>query len=224
CRRRRLMPVEWTPHPVFPVPSPEQLRAMPLEAVETVWREREKAIRLEQEDPYRYGVELGHWEETGEYLASYDELLILGGNRSGKTEWAAKAVVKACVENPNTLIWAISQNSDISIEVQQRAVYKYIPAEWKTLGKEKNGKGNVSFSWKTGFTKNRVVFPNGSEIVFRHYSQYEKDPTSFESGKVGAPPLQKLNYPNVGIWGDELIPYELLQTLRKRLATNNAKI
>src|SRR5690606_24328600 len=82
----------------------------------------------------------------------------------------------------------------------------------------------VSFSWKTGFTKNRVVFPNGSEIVFRHYSQYEKDPTSFESGKVGAPPLQKLNYPNVGIWGDELIPYELLQTLRKRLATNNAKI
>ena len=55
------------------------------------WESREGAIEREQDDPYRYGTELPHWKVADEQLADHSELLILGGNRSGKSEYCAKA-------------------------------------------------------------------------------------------------------------------------------------
>ena len=55
-------------------------------------------IYREQTDPYRYGYEPDHWKAAEEILKENDELLISGGNRSSKTEFAAKYCVKRWME------------------------------------------------------------------------------------------------------------------------------
>ena len=55
-------------------------------------------IYREQADPFRYGYEPDHWKAAEEFLKENDELLISGGNRSSKTEFAAKYCVKRLME------------------------------------------------------------------------------------------------------------------------------
>ena len=81
-----------------------------------------------------FGAELPHWKLADQQLKDHGELLILGGNRSGKTEYAAKRVVQALCANPNSIIWCFTATSQNSIAHQQAAVYRYLPNEYKTLG------------------------------------------------------------------------------------------
>lgn len=60
--------------------------------------DRGMEIYLEETDPYRGGFEPKHWKHADDILEENDELLISGGNRSGKTEFCAKWVVKLAKE------------------------------------------------------------------------------------------------------------------------------
>lgn len=214
--------VVWTEHPVYPVPTPEQAEAMSPEDLQRIWEQRELAVRLERDDPYQYGLELEVWKSADWLLESDEvtELVIMGGNRAGKSEYAAKRVVKAAVENPNAMIWCFQTNQQNSIEMQQKLVYKYLPKHLKGL--KKKGKGgdptNISWSAKTGFSLNKLVFPNGSVISFRNYMQ---DTDTIQGGEVGSLMAQ---WVNLGIWADELIPQTFVKELRSRMATRNAKM
>jgi hypothetical protein len=61
-------------------------------------KEREQRIFLasdnEGADPFRYGFRLPAWAEAEQLLATHKDLLVLGGNRSSKSEWAATKVVE----------------------------------------------------------------------------------------------------------------------------------
>lgn len=217
--------LKWSPHPVLQVPSREQLLWLAEnhgeKSVIQLYKDREQAIINEKLDPYRFGYEPPNWKKADEHLAACNEILLLGGNRAAKTTYAAKRVIQSALANPRATIWCFSQNQETSVAVQQERVFTYLPAEFKTMGKQKYGYGNISFSLKNGFSGNKLVFPNGSQIVFFTYTQFTKDPSSFEGGEVGsAAPTGE----NIGIWGDELIPYSLVQTLRFRMATRNAKM
>lgn len=178
------------------------------------------AIANAEKDPFRYGFELPHWKSVDETLAKDDEALILGGNRSGKTEYSARAVVKAAVENPDSEIFCFAQNAKVSIRQQQRAVWRYLPAEYK---RKINGQvTNISYTKKNGFTDGSFILPNGSQVIFLTYSQFQQDDTILEGAELGSLDPKWIN---IGAWLDEYLGGPaLIDTLRNRLATRDAKL
>ena len=215
--------MKWTPHPVMPILSDaEQLSLVERlgedEAARVVydaWNAREEAITLEKEDPYRNGWEPDHWATADRELRTHGEILVMGGNRAGKSEWAAKRVVQSLVENPGTIIWCLTETSANSIQFQQKFVYKYLPKEYKHLGRGKVG--YCVYSLRNGFTSAKFSLPNRSECIFRNWSQ---DIATIEGGEIGSPGQEPEGDTfNVGFWADELIPLSWLQTLRYRCLT-----
>lgn len=208
------MSLHWTPHPVLKVPTKEQQVAMGAEKLLEYWTTRERAIENEQDDPFRYGTEFDHWKKADEQLRDNAELLTLGGNRSGKTEWASKRVVQALVANPGMIIWCFTATSQNSIAHQQSAVHKYLPKEFKNLGRSRTY--YVSFSQKNGYTSSSFILPNKSMCVFRNWSQNIE---TIEGGEIGSPQDPVDGTHNIGCWFDEEVPLNFLSTVRYRCLT-----
>jgi len=211
----------WTNHPLLPTLSNKEMVQMDEKTILDFHRTREDAIAKEKEDPYRYGYEPDNWKLFDEQLESHQEILLMGGNRAGKTELMAKRVVQCVCENPNTIVWCLTENMQNSIQVQQKAIYKYLPKEYKNLGRGKVG--YCVFSLRNGFTAGKFSLPNGSQVVFRNWSQ---DITTIEGGEIGVPTWENgvaQGTHNIGFWADELIPLSWLETLRFRLVTRGAK-
>lgn len=213
-------------HPVFPTPNEEQRRQMVAnvgtEQVMRMFLAREQRIRAEQEDPYRYGSELTAWPDADELLGRFNEILVLGGNRAGKTEWAAKRVAQAFVgmdlvgTTPNWIkersqkrglnIWCLHTTHMTSVAMQQNVFHKYLPKELKEA--KRSPQIQLSWSQKNGFTDNTAVY-NKNQIWFLNYSQ---DIKVVEGGEVDI------------VWCDELVPQDWLETLRYRLVTRSGKL
>jgi len=119
--------LEWTKHPILPIPTDEEIAEMEPDELLAIHEVREQAIRDAQDDPYRYGFRLPHWERAEEQLKEVDEILASGGNRSGKTAWGSFCVVKAAIENPKSIIMCFAQTSEVSVRQQQSAVYQWLP-------------------------------------------------------------------------------------------------
>ena len=215
------MSLNWERHEVLKPPTDEELAVMAPEDVLKLHEVYHSAIANSRRDPYRYGWKLPHWRDAEELLSTHSELLVSGGNRSGKTSWAAHAVVKAAVENPQSVIMCFAQNADVSIRQQQSAVYDALPEEYrvKVLGTEEN----VSYTRKNGFSKSSLILPGSkSSIIFKTYAQFLNNDTILEGAELGCRDPQWIN---IGAWCDEyLIGPELLATLRFRLATRNSKL
>ena len=210
--------MQWTPHPALPVPSESEMMSMGSERLLAYFNKREEAIANEKADPYRYGFELEPWARADEQLRKHQEILVMGGNRAGKSEWAAKRVVESLTRNPGTIIWCLTETSANSIQFQQKMIFKYLAKEHKSLGRGKVG--YVMYSLRNGFTASKFSLPNGSECVFRHWSQ---DISTIEGGEIGCPGSPAGGSHNVGFWADELIPLSWLETIRYRCVTRNAK-
>lgn len=179
-----------------------------------------EAIANSNKDPYRYGFVLPHWQHADAQIQKFGTLLLLGANRSGKTSYAARAVVKAATENEGALIYCFAQNNEISITVQQAAVYNYLPAELKQ--KQLGDVANISYSIANGFSSNKLVLPNKSQIIFKTYSQYQQDNSILEGMELGA---REPKWANIGAWCDEYLRgMEMLDRLYLRLATRGAKL
>ena len=118
------MALNWTPHPVLKIPPREEQGALGAENLLKLWERREEAIEFELDDPFRYGYEPEYWNRADRELSSHEEILIMGGNRSGKSEMAAKRVVECLVNNPSTIIWCLTETSANSIQFQQKMIYK----------------------------------------------------------------------------------------------------
>lgn len=196
------------PHPVIPVPTLEDIRALvEMHGLEETARRlqlREDKIRAEKMDPYRHGYEPPHWKEADELLLNHRDMLVMGGNRAGKTEWAAKRAVNLLVANKDMRVWCLHTTEKSSIQMQQSVIFKYLPAEWKTLRKTKIT--NVAYTQKNGFSEGSFVLPNKSQCFFMNYAQ-KRD--VIEGGEVDL------------VWCDELVPLDWLETLRYRLVTRN---
>ena len=180
-----------------------------------------EAIQNAENDPFRYGFRLPHWEKAEVQMSEVSEILSLGGNRSGKTAFGAFCVVRAAVENPMSEIMCFAQTSEVSVRQQQRAVWEWLPAGMRK--KQTTAGAYVSYTRKNGFTDSSLILPNGSQIIFKTYSQYQNNPTILEGAELGC---KEPKWHNIGVWLDEyLIGPELITTLRiGRLATRNAKM
>jgi len=182
--------------------------------------DREATLKLSEEDPYNHGFSLEHWVYAEEMLHKSLSVMCLGGNRSGKTEWGARAVVKAACENEGSIIVCFAQDEDASIRIQQAAVYRNLPPEFKKNSKTEGE--YINYKAKTGFSGSSLILPNGSQILFHKYSQFIANRAKFEGLELGS---KSPVWHNIGLWMDEYLEDgDLVDTMRFRLATRNAKM
>lgn len=202
-----------TPHPVVAAPAAAQVVALlrqpdgKAKLIQLV-DERRKLIERMKKHPLRAGWKPKCWEDANELIERYRRLLVLGGNRSTKTEYAAWRVVDKMVAKPKQEWAFFHSSSDSSIRLQQPRIYKYLPPEWRDLGKVGNAI-NVSYTIKNGFSDNVFILPNGSRGYFFNYLQ---DPRVLEG------------YEFDGAWCDELVPLEFIEALDFRLTTRKGEL
>lgn len=194
--------VKILPHPVYPLPTFEDSQADPA-AVEAYLLKRNELIESEIHDPWRYGYRPKVWELVeAELRDGQREILITGGNRASKSEYAGRKAVEILMGKENARVWCLQTTEPNSVEMQQPICWRYIPPELKGL--KKGTVVNISYTQKNGFSENKFILPNGSECIFRNYAQ---DITVVEGGDCDL------------IWADELIPLNWIETLRYRLVT-----
>jgi hypothetical protein len=195
-----------TPHPVMALDY-ELLEKLGPEDGWKYLKTREELIAREASDPFRYGYIPPVWKRASDLLEKHREILVMGGNRSGKTEWAAKEVIKTMYSKPGAVVWCFQTTAPNSIELQQPRIWKYMPPEWRNA--RKGQVTNITYSVKGGFTEAKFVAPNQAVCIFRNYAQ---DPSTIEGGEIDM------------AWADELVPLEVLETLRFRLVDRNGKL
>ena len=197
-----------TPHPVLPAPDEEMIEAVLKqpngeELLASYIIDREETIRRENDDPFNFGYEPENWRDADDLLAEYDELLINGGNRAGKSCYAAKRVVQMAVRIPNARIWCLHTTSMSSVQMQHPLIHQYLPLEWKSA--KKGRVTNILYSQKNGFGNNTFIGPNGSQVTFLNFAQEKR---VIEGGEVDM------------VWIDEgFDELDWIETLRYRLIT-----
>jgi len=210
----------WSPHKLLEIPTDEELSLLDPEDLIEIHKLREEAIRNEARDKYRFGFKFENWRKLEEQLATHSEALVSGGNRSSKTQVGAYFTVKAALENPKSTIFCFAQNAEVSVRQQQSAVYDWLPEELKS--KQTSAGAYISYSAKNGFTDASFIVPNGSQIIFKYYSQFANNPTILEGAELGS---HAPEWVNIGAWLDEYLGSpDLIDTLRFRLATRNSKM
>lgn len=204
-----------TPHPIITLPGDDWFRevlALPdgEERVSTMLEEREKRIRLMKEYPLKYGYDTPFWGEIQELWKENDEVCVLGGNRGGKSEFAAKWVVELLMSKPGAIVACFHSTQQSSINQQQEYIYRYLPPEWRRLKRlPGDNVTNISYTKANGFTNQKLILPNGSMCLFFYYAQ---DPDVLEGYELD------------GAWMDELAPLAFVKTVRYRLITRNGRM
>jgi len=188
-------------HPVIPRVDAHHPRALELK------QKRTQLVLLEKADPYTYGFIPDHWEIANTEFQATQELLISGGNRAGKTLWAARRVVQTLIEKENASVLCCHTSHATSVTVQQPAIYNYLPV---ALRATKKGRIHyLNYSRKNGFTDGSFILPNGSRCDFLNYTQSENTIEGREADLI---------------WCDELVPQSWVDTLRYRLITRRGKL
>ena len=122
--------------PIISAPTPEDVQRfvqnIGIDETVKLLQLREDKILAERMDPYRHGYEPPHWKDADELLKDPEisEFIILGGNRAGKSEYAAKRVCWLLSEYDECRIWCIHTTHMSSVQMLQPLVYKYLPAEY----------------------------------------------------------------------------------------------
>jgi hypothetical protein len=130
-------------------------------------------------------------------------LLILGGNRAAKSEYAAKRSMMMIAEKENANVYAMHMSEPRSKRDQQPLYWKYMPLEWQvqTAGLV----AYIKYKKKTGFAENSFITPIGSQGAFLNYMQDKDTALQGMEADVVAP--------------DELIPADWVDDILLRLAT-----
>lgn len=214
-------------HPTLPLPSREVMAARGYEWTLDALQKREQAIEAEEQDPYRYGYEPPVWylldclygfpwvpeadakrvrERLG-FAEPCQVVLVNGGNRAGKSEYAAKRCMRILQEKKKARAWAFHSNNQMGVEYHHPLFWKYLPREQRRQVKSETE--YLSFTLKNGFSDNKLVLHNASELSFRNY---EQDVSTIEGGECDF------------IWADELCPPEWARALEMRVATRGGKL
>jgi hypothetical protein len=145
-----------------------------------MWKAREMALKLAIEDPFRNGHEPEAWGDLDwlvcrkrvENPGIVVEILLQGGQGSGKSYFGARCINRFGIYNPGCLVWCFSTDELNSKSVMQPAVYAYLPKELRTATgkKERTKNQKIIFTTSGGFTGNVMGYPNGTVLQFRFHS------------------------------------------------------
>ena len=168
---------------------------------------RNVRVAAEMSDPWRYGYEPDHWKVGDRVWGGVSEMLLSGGNRAGKTLWAARECVRMLLGKVGANVLCCHTSNATSVTVQQPAVYRYLPPELRVT---KKGRVHyLNYSMKNGFTDGSFILPNMSRCDFLNYTQSQN---TIEGREVDL------------VWCDELVPASWVETLRYRLSSRRGKL
>lgn len=171
-----------------------------------------------EENPVGAGWTLPMWEVIMDNWCKYQNIIILGGNRSSKSMLASRLCVWAGCTIPQAEIRCYHVNEDRSIEDQQRMIWDALPPAVKNMPTKKGVSHSLTWSQKNGFTDNICILPpiagyrRGGSIKFGNYKQYQQDAQVAEGFKSHV------------IWGDEEMPQKMFETLQYRTVDYHGRI
>ena len=99
------------------------------------------------------------------------ELLIMGANRSGKTDWAAKRLVRRLTAGRNEQLVVGAQTRETSRSTQQDRVWHYLPKDLRARNGERGTVFYLTHKEQTGFTFNKITMDDKSNLRFVTYEQ-----------------------------------------------------
>lgn len=209
------------------------------DALHALWETRERSIANELACPASYGWENPVWQVVRQLMgilrgsdekpgyvvgaigsaAPYapterliaDDILLFGGNRSGKTELGGKLVNEVLRAKDGSISRCWSQNQNTSRGEQQPMLFKYLDPGLQHV-KRQGIFTKISYSKATGFSESTFVLPNRSQCWLLTYNSWRQDKTAAEGGEADI------------IWCDEEVPAELLDTLRFRTGQRRMKL
>ena len=136
------------------------------------------------------------------------EILIMGANRSGKTDFASKLAIRTAMLGRRSANIGM-QTLPTGKQVQMPRVWHYLPKELKARNiagkKSKDNEEHISYTKQNGFSSSKITFGNGSDIRF----------VSYDMDVDGAMEGSALDY----CWLDEEFPKSFLDAARFRLAS-----
>lgn len=137
-----------------------------------------------------------------------NELLVMGANRSGKTDFAARTSLQLAMVG-NKLLKIGFQEVKTGKEVQMKRIWHYMPNRLKAaniaLKKAKDIHEHISYSEANGFAGSQIVLKNGSNIQFITYKM------------TVTAALEGMEHDF--IWLDEESPKSFLDAARGRIAS-----
>ena len=226
----RMSPFAFKQHPFLPLITPEEMLEMSLqldgvERLTAALNLRARCVEAMETDPINYGCDLENWKDADMLLAAVTVLIIFGGNRASKSEYAGKRVVQSALKYPGSIILVMHKTDDSSKATVQKVIWRYLPLAIKAL----NGKKDPAHSYKItyselgGFTEGKLALPKPpghrgppTEI---HFPAYKQEPGIYEGWELGAPSAA-----SIGAWADEDMPLPWLKMLLFRLASRSGKL
>jgi hypothetical protein len=225
--------VSWTEHPLIDLDpdyrrlTDEEFDILTPEEAEAYVKAREERLRLAVTDPLRHGFDLPHWRVIRHFLQQREEVYNFGGNDTAKTELLGKLTCEVLFQRltfPGAAggapqILCIAQNDTMSKRVQQKRIYRFLPAELRKFNdsgapKKRQATQKISYSDDGGFTNGSfsVARPRGAAVVFRNVTQFERNELAIEGDGFHFVPI------------DESAPLAFLDTLRYRAGKLGGRI
>lgn len=134
-------------------------------------------------------------------------VLVLGGQRSGKSELGAKLAMEMISQQPQSTVVAMHMSGPRSVMEQQPLFWKFMPPEWRK--QTQTAEAYIKYKLKTGFADASFITPILSQGRFVNYTQ------DMDTAIQGL----ELNF----VSPDELIPPDWIENLVFRLSTRTGK-
>lgn len=96
------------------------------------------------------------------------DLLIMGANRSSKTDFGAKTVMRYAVNVHGGVAMFLAQQYSQSAETVQPRLWQYFPPEWKR--KHMGEDWYVHYKDLKGFSEAQFQLPSGTKVIGKFYS------------------------------------------------------
>lgn len=140
------------------------------------------------------------------------ELLVMGANRSGKTDFASKLAMQIADGGGKSVAVGF-QTLKTGKGTQMKRLWNYMPQRFRdrniALGRASRIDEHISYTEQNGFAGSKITFGNGSRMDF---ITYEMDVRTIEGSEY-----------DFG-WLDEEFPMGFLTTLRSRLASRRGTL
>ena len=188
---------------------PEHIRPMSI---------RYLAEKNAQIDPVQWGYTLDSWREVNEDFQKYRTHCIFGGNRGGKSSYAATLCMHLALVIPEFQARCYHVNEEKSVAEQQAFIYEALPQRFKQMGKKRGQHFTVQYTQQNGFTNGKLIIPplpgykRGGEIIFQNYEQYKNNAQIVEGFWAHF------------IWTDEEVPIKMYERLLTRLGDANGRL
>lgn len=163
----------------------------------------DKAAREEWTDRLLWEEFCGQMRKLLGYERPVKMLLIMGGNRAAKSEFAAKRCMMMLAEKENARVFAMHMSNPRSVRDQQPLFWKYMPPEWQMQTASLTT--YIKYKLKTGFSESSFITPIGGSCAFLNYMQDKDTALQGIEADLVAP--------------DELIPADWVEDLMLRMAT-----